>query len=134
MNILLDTHLAIWALFGDERLSKKAAGYILNPNNTIFYSVVSSWEILLKHDHDPQNMVLDAQQFITGCKMAGYLPLKLSDSHIISVSSLAFSEDAPIHKDPFDKLLIAQAKSENFHFLTHDKKLAYYREDCVILV
>lgn len=134
MNLLLDTHLAIWALFGDDRLSKKATEAILSPNNTIFYSAVSSWEILLKHDHDPQNMPLDAQQFINGCKMAGYLPVKLSDRHIIIVSTLSLDADAPIHKDPFDKLLLAQAKAEDFLFLTHDKKLAYYREDCVIIV
>ena len=134
MNLLLDTHVAIWALFDDGRLSNKAKKYILNPNNTIYYSVVSSWEILLKHAHDPNNMIINAQQFINGCRLAGFISVKLSDRHIITIDTLSISENAPEHKDPFDKLLLAQAKSEDFFLLTHDKKLLCYDEECLINV
>ena len=134
MNILLDTHLAIWVLFGDSKLSDKAKNYILNSDNTIFYSVVSTWEVLLKHDHDPQNMLMDVHSFLDGCQQAGFLPLNLADKHVAAIESLTASRGAPEHKDPFDKLLIAQAKTENFLILTHDRKMASYDEACVILV
>ena len=134
MNILLDTHLLIWVLFGDSRLSNKARDIILNPENTIFYSVISTWEVLLKHSHDPQNMIISVKQFLTGCQMSGFLPVNLSDRHIEKAESLTMTDNAPEHNDPFDKLILAQAKTENFLLLTHDKKMGYYEEACVILV
>ena len=134
MNILLDTHLAIWVLFDDINLSAKAKKIILNPENNIYYSVVSSWEVLLKHAGNPHNMLTDVHQFVDACRRSGFLSLKLSDRHIITVETLSLNENAPDHKDPFDKLLIAQAKTENFLFLTHDKNLTFYNEACVILV
>lgn len=134
MNILLDTHLAIWLLFDDNKLSKKARNFVLNPNNTIFYSVVNTWEVLLKHRQDPNNMLTDVSQFVDACRQSGYLPLNLCDEHVAIVETLSLREGAPEHKDPFDKLLLAQAKKENFLLLTHDEKLSYYDEPCVIMV
>ena len=134
MNLLLDTHLLIWVLFGDNRLSNKARTMILNPENKIFYSVISTWEIQLKHAHDPENMITDVKQFLNGCRQAGFLPVNLSDEHIEAAESLSLFDDAPEHKDPFDKLILAQAKTENYLLLTHDKKMTYYEDSCVILV
>ena len=134
MNILLDTHLAIWLLFDDGNLSNKAKSFVLNPNNTVFYSVVSTWEILLKHRQDPENMLTGVSQFVDACRQSGFLPLNLCDEHVSMCETLSRTEGAPEHKDPFDKLLIAQAKKENFLFLTHDGKLSHYDEPCVNMV
>ena len=134
MKILLDTHLAIWALFGDTRLSDKTKEMILNPENTLFYSVVSTWEVLLKHSDDPKNMSVNVSLFLDGCKQAGFIPINLTNKHIAAVEKLTLQENAPKHTDPFDRLLIAQAKCENMHFLTHDSRLSFYDEPFVILV
>ena len=134
MNILLDTHLLVWVLFDDSRLSNKARNMILNPNNTIYYSVISTWEILLKHAHDPHNMISGVDQFLYGCRQSGFKSVNLSDLHVAAVETLAMKTDTVEHKDPFDKLLLAQAKTENFLLLTHDQKLTLYNEALVILV
>ena len=131
MNLLLDTHIAIWALNDDPALSEKARSLILDPDNAIFYSTVSVWEVLLKHARRPQDIPFDEKDFSEACREAGFLPLNLSDKHILAVSTLVRTND---HNDPFDRLLIAQAKVENLSFLTHDALIPGYNEKCVVEV
>lgn len=134
MNLLLDTHIAIWALNDDPALSEKASGLILDPDNAIFYSTVSVWEVLLKHARRPQDIPFDEKDFSEACREAGFMPLNLSDKHILAVSTLSKPETAKEHNDPFDRLLIAQAKVENLSFLTHDPLIPGYNEKCVVEV
>ena len=134
MNLLLDTHIALWALNDDPSLSEKAKDLILDPDNTIYYSTVSVWEVLLKHACRPNNLELDSAKFVEYCHEAGFIPLSLYDKHVLAVKSLSRPIDAPPHNDPFDRLLIAQAKSENLSFLTHDSLIPYYEEKCIISV
>ena len=134
MNLLLDTHIALWALNDDPSLSEKAKELILDPDNTIYYSTVSVWEVLLKHARRPNNLELDSARFVEYCHEAGFIPLSLYDKHVLTVESLSRPDNAPPHNDPFDKLLIAQAKSENLSFLTHDSLIPYYEEKCIISV
>jgi len=134
MNLLLDTHIAIWALNDDPALSEKARGLILDPDNAIFYSTVSVWEVLLKHARRPQDIPFDEKDFSEACREAGFMPLNLSDKHILAVSTLSRPETAKEHNDPFDRLLIAQAKVENLSFLTHDALIPGYNEKCVVEV
>ena len=134
MNLLLDTHIAIWALNDDPALSLKARKLILDPDNTIYYSTVSVWEVLLKHARRPDNIPFDEADFSEGCKEAGFVPLGLSDKHILAVHTLSRPSDCKEHNDPFDKLLIAQAKVENLSFLTHDELIPDYEEKCIISV
>lgn len=130
MNILLDTHIAIWALLDSPKLTKKARELIINPDNTIYYSVISVWEVLLKHTEHADNMDLTPELFSENCKEAGFVPLELKDKHVLTVCSFPPVVDG--HKDPFDRLLLAQAKTENLGFLTNDSKLALYPEKNVI--
>lgn len=130
MNILLDTHIAIWALLDSPRLTEKARELILDPDNTIYYSVVSVWEVLLKHTGHPEDMELTPAVFSESCKDAGFIPLELRDKHVLAVS--AFPPSVEGHKDPFDRLLLAQAKAENMNFLTNDSKIPLYPVKCVI--
>ena len=134
MNLLLDTHIAVWALNDDPALSEKARALILDPDNTIYYSTVSVWEVLLKHQRHPENIPFDEAAFSEGCREAGFVPLGLADKHILAMHSLQRPENAPAHSDPFDRLLLAQAKVENLSFLTHDKRMPGYEEKCVISV
>ena len=134
MNILLDTHVAIWALNDDPALSDKARNLILDPDNTIYYSVVSVWEILLKHERHPENIPFSEADFSSACRDAGFNPLGISNKHILSIKTLSHPAESRVHNDPFDRLLIAQAKTENMSFLTHDELIAEYSEKCIIPV
>ena len=134
MNLLLDTRIAIWALNDDPSLSEKARELILDPDNTIYYSTVSVWEVMLKHSRRPENIPFDERDFSEGCAEAGFVPLSLADKHILAVHTLSRADGAKEHNDPFDRLLLAQAKVENLSFITHDELISGYEEKCVIPV
>ena len=134
MNILLDTHIAIWAISNHPKLNKKARDLILDSKNTIYYSSVSAWEILLKHDSPKNNLTLLPDEFQSYCGQSGYFQLYMNMRHITEAQKLDISKVDKGHKDPFDRLLLAQAKSENMYFLTHDSWLLMYNEKCVIKV
>lgn len=134
MNLLLDTHIAIWALNDDPALSEKTRELILDADNTIYYSTVSVWEVLLKHARRPDSIPFDEKDFSEACREAGFVPLALADKHILAVHTLSRPDGAKAHNDPFDRLLLAQAKVENLSFLTHDELIPDYAEKCVIPV
>ena len=134
MNLLLDTHVAVWALNDDPSLSEEARNLILDPDNTIFYSAVSVWEIMLKHERHPENIPFTETDFSEACREAGFIPLGVADKHVLSVRTLSRPAGSREHNDPFDRLLLAQAKTENMSFLTHDELIADYSEKCVIHV
>lgn len=134
MNLLLDTHIAIWALNDDPALSEKARGLILDADNVIYYSAVSVWEVQLKHARRPEAIPFDEEDFAQSCRAAGFLPLNLADKHVLAVRTLSRPADAREHNDPFDRLLLAQAKVENLSFLTHDALIPGYGEGCVVEV
>lgn len=134
MNLLLDTHIAIWALNDDPMLSRKARELLLDEGNTIYYSTVSVWEVLLKHAKNPAHLALSAADFSKYCRQAGFYPLRLSDKHILAIESLRRPAHAKPHNDPFDRLLLAQAKVENLAFITHDSLIPDYEEKCIISV
>lgn len=136
MNILLDTHLLLWALIDDPRLPVQAKNIILNEKSTIFYSMASVWEVAIKHIKRPDQMLLNDEEFVKGCKMAGFRLLSIKEQHIAMLKTLKREQgkDVPEHHDPFDRLLICQAKSEGIKFLTHDALIPYYNESCVISI
>lgn len=134
MNILLDTHIALWAISDDSKLPQKARELILDPDNTIYYSAVSIWEVMLKHDNPKSNLRLTAAEFTDYCEESGYYPLNMTPKHTLTAERLDISGIDKVHRDPFDRLLLAQAKAENYSFLTHDEKLSLYHEKCVIKV
>lgn len=134
MRILLDTHIALWALLDDERLPILAKQLIGNGSNTIMYSVAAPWEIEIKHSRKPDRMPIGASTFIESCNEAGYLPLSITNDAILQLDSLSRSEDCAPHNDPFDRIMIAQAKANDLVFLTHDSKLNDYNEPCVLCV
>ena len=134
MNLLLDTHILLWALTEDARLPAKAREMILDEKNAIYYSTVSVWEIAIKHANHPDNVEMTGKEFAEACRDAGYLPLEVRDRHVLSLETITRQEGAPPHHDPFDRMLIAQAKEENMSLVTHDGLLPYYNEKCVIAV
>ena len=134
MNLLLDTHIALWAISGDPRLSKKAENLISDPDNAVYFSSVSVWEVLLKHELPHSNLTISPSDFIQYCEESGYYPLSMSVQHIRMAETLDIPDMEKKHTDPFDRLLIAQAKTENFSLITHDDKIPLYGEKCIISV
>ncbi|HCT89931.1 MAG TPA: PIN domain nuclease [Lachnospiraceae bacterium] len=134
MNLLLDSHILIWALNDDPRLSDKARELIMDPDNAIYYSVVSIWEISIKHASHPENVTFTGKELSEYCREAGFLPAEMRDRHVYALETITRAENAPPHHDPFDRMLVAQAKAENMSFLTHDSWIPYYNETCIISV
>lgn len=134
MKILVDTHILLWTLSDDVKLSKKARVIIEQTENDIYYSIISLWEIELKYLLHPTQMPVRAEDITMYCEEAGIRQLSLREGHIFTLHTLACAEHAKPHKDPFDRLLICQAKCENMLFLTHDVLLQDYDEPCVSLV
>ena len=128
MNLLLDTHLALWAITENTKLSKKARELLLAPHSTIWVSAVSIWEIAIKHGLGRVNMPISGKEALTYFQQAGYQFLSVEPEHSALVEQLPSH-----HQDPFDRLLIAQALAEPMRLLTHDAMVARY-SDTIILV
>lgn len=134
MRLLLDTHVMIWTLFDLPYLSEKAERMIENPENQVFISLASLWEIAIKFKKNPDKMPFSEDLIDDLCDDAGFGRFNIRTPHILALHDLTRNENTPVHKDPFDRILLAQAKTENALLLTHDKRLAEYSEPCVILV
>ena len=134
MKILLDTHIAIWAVLDSEELSDVARAMILDEDNEIYYSAASIWEITIKHMAHPETFLYSGRHLVQGCEANGFISLPIFNKHSAELETLVRSKDAPPHKDPFDRILLAQAKSEGMKFMTHDSLIPYYNESFVINV
>ncbi len=121
MNLLLDTHIALWALSDDARLSKEARGLLLDEKNRVFASVASMWEIAIKKALKPKSIPLSGEEFLHYCELSGYEFLSIRDTHVIALEGLP-----ALHADPFDRILVAQAKAESLILLSHDSLLSGY--------
>ena len=131
-EILLDTHMILWAMLDDPKLNDKMRNIILDPNNTIYYSIASMWEVQIKYDI--KKMPISGIEFMHYCEQSGYHKLPVDDLHVVELAGLVRDEAAPFHNDPFDRILISQAKAEGFTFLTHDSLLRGYNEPCLVEV
>lgn len=134
MKVLIDTHIALWALMDDPKMPKEAEKILMDKNNEIYYSTASVWEVAIKHSIRPDDMIVDGRLFEKGCEDNGYKVLPIFNRHTFVLDSLRRPDDAPKHNDPFDRLLICQSKTEGMKFLTHDSLLFDYDEECIIYV
>ena len=135
MKILLDTHILIWLHRNDEQLSQKAKEIILNPQNEVLYSAISIWEAQIKYLKHPETFHFSGEILDRLSIEANLSCLYVKPAHSIALKTLSYSKDAPkLHNDPFDQILICQAKVENMLFLTHDSLIPYYDEQCIVPV
>ena len=123
MHLLLDTQIALWGLTNDRQLTAKAKKLILTPENDVFISVASLWEIGIKYQLARGDMPVSASRAYELFLAARYQILAIQPAHTITVESLP-----SIHNDPFDRTLIAQALSEPMRLLTHDRTVASYSD------
>ena len=120
MRVLLDTHVLVWVFEDDPRLTKTARDMLGNPDNMFFYSDASVWEIGLKHLAHPDKAI-DGRAFDELCRESGFYHLSIQREHVLE------SLDLPlVHRDPFDRLLIAQAGCERMKLMSHDANIGRY--------
>lgn len=134
MNILLDTHIALWAIADTSKLSGEVIELLESVENKVFYSIVSVWEVAIKHRIKPEHMPVPEEEFVGLCQKTGFVQLPIKNGHIFLLKTLERTSTAPKHNDPFDRLLLAQAKYEKLKLVTHDSLLPYYNEDCIMYV
>jgi PIN domain nuclease of toxin-antitoxin system len=123
MKILLDTHLLLWAAGQPDQLSKSALAYFNDANNELMFSSASLWEVTIKRGLGRQDFRVDPRLLRRGLLDNGYSELVITSEHAIAVDSLP-----PHHKDPFDRILVAQALIEGIILLTADPLVAQYSD------
>jgi len=127
VRLLLDTHIALWAITDSPRLSSRARQLILDPANSIHVSTASVWEIAIKHMLGRGDMPVSSTQASAYFRAAGYIELAIVDAHILTLETLP-----PYHADPFDRLLVAQALAEPLRLLTHDALVSQYSDSIIL--
>lgn len=121
MILLLDTHLLLWAAGHPERLCGQARSMITEPRNELWFSAASLWEVTIKQRLRRPDFRVDPHLLRRGLLENGYTELPVTSQHAIATAHLP-----PIHKDPFDRVLIAQAESEGALLMTSDEIVARY--------
>ena len=121
MKLLLDTHVLLWAAGAPERLASDIRALLDDPENQPIFSAASLWEIAIKKSLGRGDFIVDARALRHGLLDNGYSELAVSGEHAVAVDALP-----PIHKDPFDRILVAQAIVESITLLTADAIVAQY--------
>ena len=121
MRLLLDTHLLIWAAGASKKISKAARRLIENPEHELLFSAASIWEIAIKAGLQRPDFQVDPRVFRRALLDNGYVELPITGEHAVNVDRLPVT-----HKDPFDRMLVAQATAEGIVLLTTDETLARY--------
>lgn len=121
MNLLLDTHLLLWAASEPERIPENTRALLADPANQLVFSAASLWEITIKNSLDRPDFKVDSRRLWRMLLVNGYRELPVTSEHTVAVNELP-----PLHKDPFDRILIAQARVEGLLLLTADKLVAKY--------
>ena len=126
MKILLDTHILLWA--AANTLPTSAAKYILDESNDLFFSTASIWEVVIKHGLKRDDFSVDPHLFYSALVDNGYEEFYISSEHTLLTGTLP-----AIHKDPFDRIMIAQSISEGVSLLTFDDVLAGYPAPVILV-
>ena len=121
MKLLLDTHLLLWAAGHPDRLSAEARSLIDNAENELLFSAASLWEVVIKRGLGRDDFKADGRVLRRGLLDNGYSELPIVSDHVVAIESLP-----TIHKDPFDRVLVAQATVEGITLLTIDPLVAKY--------
>jgi len=120
-HVLLDTHLLLWAAVGGEQLSEDVVKRLDDENTQPLFSAASIWEIVIKTGLGRKKFNVDAAMLRRGLLDNGYQELPITSAHTLAVGRLP-----NLHRDPFDRILAAQASEEGVELLTADKTLAAY--------
>ncbi len=128
MNLLLDTHVALWAITDSPKLPLKARELILSPKTNVWISAASVWEIAIKHGLGRGDMPVSGEDAARYFRESGYRFLAVEPEHAVAVEGLAAH-----HQDPFDRILVAQALAEPMRLMTHDPLVARYSDTIIAI-
>ncbi len=126
MNLLLDTHVALWAITDSPKLPKKGREMIESPKSSVWISAATVWEIAIKHGLGRGDMPVSSQDALRYFRDSGYRFLPIEPEHAAAVEDLAAH-----HGDPFDRILVAQALVEPMRLITHDPMVARYSDTII---
>jgi len=126
LNLLLDTHVALWAITDSPKLSQLARDLIVSPKTTVWVSTANLWEIAIKYALGRGDMPISSHKAMGYFKESGYRILSVDAEHAIAVEELPAH-----HQDPFDRILVAQALIEPMRLMTHDVKVAQYSDTII---
>lgn len=126
MNLLLDTHVALWAITDSPRLSAMARELIEGEKTVVWVSAASIWEIAIKHALGRGDMPVSGRDAARYFQEAGYRFLPVEPEHAAAIGDLPAH-----HQDPFDRLLVAQALVEPMRLMTHDQTVARYSDTAI---
>ncbi len=128
MDLLLDTHVALWAITDDPELPEKAREAILSSRNIVWVSAVTVWEITIKYSLGKKHMPISGKQALQYFRQAGYRFLAIEPEHAASVQNLPNH-----HQDPFDRLLVAQALTEPLRLMTRNAMISRYNKTIILI-
>lgn len=121
MKLLLDTHLLLWAAAEPDRISLRARKLIDDPRNELLFSAANLWEVAIKRGLGRSDFQVDTRLLRRGLLDNGYNELPITSQHVVAIESLP-----KLHKDPFDRILVAQVTVEGITLLTTDTTVAKY--------
>ena len=131
MRLLLDTQSLIWYVDQDHLLSRSAHAAITDPQNDLLLSAATIWEIAIKHAlvrGNANDMPISGPEALGYFRAAGFQVLDISPAHAAAVETLP-----PLHSDPFDRLLVAQAMTVPLRLVTHDQSVAAYSDSIIVV-
>lgn len=126
MKLLLDTHVLLWAAGEPDKLSETTRLLLLDESNDLFFSSASIWEIVIKRGLGRDDFRVDPFRLRKMLVMNGYTEIAVASDHALAVALLP-----PLHKDPFDRILLSQARTEGFSLVTSDDQLFRYGEGII---
>ena len=126
MKILLDTHIILWLAGEPDKLSVEARTLLLDVSNKLYFSAASIWEIVIKRGLGRDDFKVDPHRLRKQLVINGYEEIGISSDHALAVELLP-----QLHKDPFDRILIAQARAEGMLLLTADNQISLYGDGIV---
>ena len=126
MNLLLDTHVALWAITDSPKLPPKASELIQATTTTVWVSTANIWEIAIKRALGRGDMPVSSQDAVRFFRQSGYRFLNIEPEHAMAVEELPAH-----HQDPFDRILVAQALVEPMRLMTHDPLVALYSDTII---
>lgn len=121
MKLLVDTHVFLWFTLDDPKLPSRMREVLVSPQNERFISIASVWEVAIKHSLGKLELKDGLEGFIGDIGRSNFQLLELGILHVMELSTLPLH-----HRDPFDRMLIAQAKAEGMHLLTADPHFGAY--------
>lgn len=127
MNFLLDTNILLWVVQDKDRLSETCKELLNNKDNYLYSSIASEWEITIKINIGKLKLSISIQQFFDAVNELNILPLEITRKHLTEYEKLPL-----FHRDPFDRLLIAQAKAESLAIISSDISFKKYDIDVVL--